>query len=188
MIRFLLVFGVLAGISRLDSVIAAVREPYCELLARSLSFTFSLTSLNALRLGSTITVGFGDALTIIPSCDGVILLVLFVAGAAAIPIQPTLRPYAWAFGCLVLLTIVNWFRLVILAMTSFFRPTAFETIHTQVMQGVLIVIVAVLFLVWLSFVDAERSGARVRTTSTTEPDPTSESRSLSSRSSSGDYL
>ena len=46
MIRFLLVFGVLAGISGWQPFIAAVREPYCELLARSLAFVLSMTSLH----------------------------------------------------------------------------------------------------------------------------------------------
>lgn len=161
MIRFFLVFGVLVGFSRWETFVAVVREPYCELLARSLEVVFSMTSLNPLRVGSTISVGFGTGLTIIPSCDGVILLVLFVAGVGAIPIQRTLRPYISAVGCLLLLTIINWLRLVILAMTSFYYPSSFDMMHTHVIQGVLILTVAFLFLTWVLYLDAERSGVRV---------------------------
>ena len=73
MIRFLLVFLLLASIISLEPVIAHVREPYCELLARSLAFVFSLTGLRPVLMGSTILVGFGQGLTVVPECDGLAL-------------------------------------------------------------------------------------------------------------------
>ena len=161
MIRFLLAFGILAGFSRWEFFVTMVREPYCELLARSLRFVFSLTPLNPLCYDATVSVGFGDPFTILLSCDGVVLLVLFVAGAIAMPIQRTLKPYVWGAGCLLVLVFANWIRLVLLALTAFYRPQAFEVMHIYVAQGVLILVVAALFIAWLSLVGPGRIRADV---------------------------
>lgn len=114
MIQFLLVFLVLAAINSWEPVIAYVREPYCEILARSVAFVFTLAGLKPVVIGSTILVGFGQGLTVVPECDGLVLLFLFVSGVAAMPLQRTLRPYLWAGGCLALLVVIktgsaSWF-------------------------------------------------------------------------------
>lgn len=153
MVRFLLVFGLLTAISSWQPFISAFREPYCELLARSLAFVFSLSSLEPYLSGSTISVGFGYALTIVPSCDGLVLLFLFIAGVAAAQIGFAWRPYLMAAGFLSLLVVINWARLLVLALTSFYQPDIFEVMHIYVIQGLLIFAVGILFMIWLSRVD-----------------------------------
>ena len=167
MIRFLLVFGLLFGISEWEPFVTSIREPYCEILAHSLALAFSLTSLDPVYSGSTISVSFGSGLTVIPSCDGLILLTLFIAGVAAMPIQRTLRPYAWAGGYIALLIIINWFRLAMLALTGFYQPDLFKVLHIYVLQGVLIFAVVILFLAWLSQVEPKRTGVEAAETNAT---------------------
>ena len=156
MIRFLLAFGALAGLSRWEPFIANIREPYCEILARTLGAAFSMGGLESTVYGSTIHVGFGTGVTIVPSCDGLVLLFLFISGVAAMPIQRTLPPYLWAGGFITLLIIINWLRLAMLALTGFYQPDLFEIMHIYVIQGVLILAVASFFLAWLSLLDPER--------------------------------
>ena len=158
MIRFLLVFLLLASIISLEPVIAHVREPYCELLARSLAFVFSLTGLRPVLMGSTILVGFGQGLTVVPECDGLVLLFLFIAGVAAMPIQRTLRPYVFAGGFLALLVVINWLRLAVLALTGFYQSQLFDVVHVYVIQGLLILAVIILFVAWLSVISPEPTG------------------------------
>ena len=67
--------------------------------------------------------------------------------------QPARRPYLLAGGCLAALVVVNWFRLVILALTSFYRPEIFEVMDIYVIQGLLIFAVGILFMIWLSRAD-----------------------------------
>jgi exosortase/archaeosortase family protein len=158
MIRFLLVFGLLGLVIGLEPVIEEIREPYCEFLARSVAFSLRLIGLNPALVGSTIVAGFGRGLTVIPQCDGLILLVLFIAGVAATPLQRSLRPYLWAGAFLALLVIINWVRLAILAVTGFYQPDLLEVIHVYVIQGVLILAVVLLYLVWLSQLTPEPAG------------------------------
>lgn len=155
MVRFLLVFGLLTGISSWQPFISGFREPYCALLARTIGFVLSLTPLDPIVTGSTISVGFGYALRVVPSCDGLVLLFLFIAGVAAVRVPPSLRPYLMAGAFLTLLVVINWFRLAILALTSFYQPALFEVVHIYVIQGVLILAVGLLFMLWLSRVDIE---------------------------------
>jgi exosortase/archaeosortase family protein len=154
-IRFLVVFGMLAGISRWEAFVENVREPYCEILARTLGWGISVIGLDPMVSGSTIQVGFGTGVTIVPSCDGLVLLFLFLSGVAAMPIQRTLPPYLWAASFVTILIMVNWFRLLMLALTGFYKPELFEMMHIYVIQGVLILAVAGLFLAWLSRLDPE---------------------------------
>jgi exosortase/archaeosortase family protein len=155
MIRFLFVFAALAGISRWEPFIANFREPYCELLARTLGFAFSIAGLDPSVSGPTIQVGFGTGLMVVPSCDGLVLLFLFISGVTAMPLQRTLPPYLWGGGFITLLIIINWVRLAMLALTGFFKPDLFEVMHIYVIQVVLILAVALLFLAWLSHLDPE---------------------------------
>jgi exosortase/archaeosortase family protein len=150
MIRFLVVFGLLVAIGRWEPVVTDIREMYCEVLARSVAFALSLAGMEPVLTGSTIQAGFGRGLTVVQDCDGLVLLFLFIAGVAAMPIQRRLRPYAWAAGVLLLITFINWLRLVALTLTSFYQPRLFDVIHVYVIQGLLILTVVLLFLAWLS--------------------------------------
>ena len=88
-------------------------------------------------------------------------LSLFIAGVAAARVQPSLRPYLMAGAFLTLLVVINWFRLAILALTSFYQPGVFEVVHIYVIQGVLIFAVGLLFMLWLSRVDIEATPLEV---------------------------
>ena len=157
MIRFLLVFGLLSAVSHWQPFIENVREPYCELLAHSLYLFFSLTSLDPVLMGASVAVGFGRSLEVVISCDGLILLTLFIAGVAAMPIQRTPRPYVWAGGALALLVVINWLRLLILALIAFYHPDLFEVMHLYVVQGALMFAVLILLFAWFSYVDPGRT-------------------------------
>ena len=66
-----------------------------------------------------------------------------------------------------MLIIINWFRLVILALTGFYKPDLFKVIHIYVLQGVLVFAVVILFLAWLSQVDPKRTGVEAAETNAT---------------------
>lgn len=153
MIRFFLVFGVLSALGSWDFLIENLREPYCEILAHSIEAFFSVTSLVVTRRGSTLSLGMGGGISIVPSCDGLILLILFLAGVAAMPIQRKLWPYAWAGACLLFLVFINWIRLVVLMLTNSYWPDVFEAIHLYVAQGALIFATVVVYSAWLSRLD-----------------------------------
>lgn len=149
MARFLITFALLSGFTNWAFVVSHFREPYCELLASSLARFFPLFGLDVKLDQATVSTSHGFAFAVIPGCDGLVLLCLFVAGVAAAPRQRALRPYLWAAAVLVLLVVINWLRLVILALTSFFHPDLFESVHLYVIQGILVIAVLLLFMAWI---------------------------------------
>jgi exosortase/archaeosortase family protein len=159
MIRFAVAFILVTLLLRWETLIEVFRKPYCELLASSLSGFFSLLGMDIWRSEATVLSHHGNGFTVIPDCDGLILIGLFLAGVVAAPLQETLSPYLKALAIVVILIIVNWFRLLGLALVGFFQPGLFELMHGYVVQGVLILISIGLFFAWLNVIMPEEPAA-----------------------------
>lgn len=156
--RFLLTIVPLAALLRAEFVIDHLRLPYCEWLARSLNGFFWLVGMSVRRVDASLYSPDGRGLTIIPECDGLILLALFTAGVVAVPRQPSFAPYRRALGALGFLVVLNWLRLLVLAVAAFYFPAAFEWMHGYGVQGVLVLGVAAVFFLWLERLTPEDTG------------------------------
>jgi len=150
LIRFGLVLALLFGVTRWETFVEAVREPYCEILAKTVAVVFNWIGFGTRVTGSTLvpTAGSGG-ITVVPECDGLVLLTLFGAGVLAVPFNRTARPWLLALAGFAFLIVLNWFRLAVLAYTSFYHPAVFDSVHHYFMQGLLMLAVLGLYVAWL---------------------------------------
>ena len=150
LLRFGLSLAVLFGVTRWEAFISAVREPYCEVLAFTINHGFNLLGIGSRVRGATLlpVEGLGG-ITVVPECDGIVLLALFGSGVLAVPFSRTLRPWLLAAAGFTFLVVLNWFRLAALAYTSFYYPVIFDSMHHYFMQGLLMLAVLGLYVAWL---------------------------------------
>jgi exosortase/archaeosortase family protein len=150
LIRFGLGLALLFGVSRWERFIEAVREPYCEALAFTLHHVFAWVGIETRLNGSMlIPKGSGGGIRVVTECDGLVLLALFGAGVLAVPFARSARPWLLALAGVVFLIVLNWFRLAGLAITSFYYPVIFDSMHHYFMQGILMLAVLALYVAWL---------------------------------------
>jgi exosortase/archaeosortase family protein len=127
-----------------------VREPYCELLATTIHHSFGWVGIETRISGSMlIPTDAAGGIKVVPECDGLVLLTLFGAGVLAVPFARTAKPWLLALAGVVFLVVLNWFRLVALAITSFYYPIVFDSMHHYFMQGILMLAVLALYVAWL---------------------------------------
>lgn len=150
LLRFGLALAVLFALSRWDAFIEGVREPYCEVLATAMHHAFAWVGIET-RLKGAMVIGLNGTggIQVVAECDGLVLLALFGAGVFAVPFARTARPWLLALGGVVFLIVLNWFRLMALAFTSFYYPVIFESMHHYFMQGMLMLAVLALYVAWL---------------------------------------
>jgi len=161
---FLIRFGVglaaLFGLSRWEAFIERVREPYCEVLATTIHHAFTWVGIETRLSGSTIIpLGGNGGIRVVTECDGLVLLALFGAGVVAVPFARTARPWLLALAGVAFLVVLNWFRLVALAITSFYYPVIFDSMHHYFMQGILMLAVLALYVAWLRALEPPATGA-----------------------------
>lgn len=150
LVRFALSLAGFFALSRWDLFISRVREPYCEALATSVAAIFNTLGIQTHANGSSLLPVQGvGGITIVPECDGIVLLALFGAGVLAVPFARTARPWLLALAGVVLLVVLNWLRLAALAYTSFYHPAIFDSMHHYFMQGLLMIAVLALYVGWL---------------------------------------
>jgi len=149
--RFAISLVVLLVLSKWSPVVSHLREPLCGLWAASLARAFTWAGL-AVRLdGDTVSSegAGGGAFRIIPECDGITLYCLFLAGVVAVPFWLGLRAWREALVGLVVLAVLNWLRLAALAVSVFSFPSAYEMVHSYILQGALILCTFVVYAAWL---------------------------------------
>jgi exosortase/archaeosortase family protein len=150
LLRFGLGLAVMFGLSRMDAFITGVREPYCVVLATTIHHAFNAVGIETrLRDAMLIPVDGLGGIRVVPECDGLVLLALFGAGVLAAPFARTARPWLLALAGVVFLVVLNWFRLVALAITSFYYPVIFDSMHHYFMQGILMLAVLAVYVAWL---------------------------------------
>jgi exosortase/archaeosortase family protein len=150
LLRFGLGLAALFGLTRWEAFIERVRQPYCEVLAWTMHHAFSWVGIETrLRDSMVIPVGGSGGIRVVHECDGIVLLVLFAAGVFAVPFAREARPWLLALAGVAFLIVLNWFRLVALAITSFYYPVIFDSMHYYFMQGILMLSVLALYVAWL---------------------------------------
>lgn len=160
LLRFAVAVGALFALTRWEWFVTRVREPYCELLASSIATAFDLVGVEVRHQGSTVFRNGAGGITVIPECDGIVLLSLFLSGVVAFPRVASKRPYLLALGSLGVLVGINWLRLVAMTLVGFYRPDLFDAMHYYVMQGLLILVTLGLYVAWLGSVEAADSAGR----------------------------
>jgi exosortase/archaeosortase family protein len=150
LLRFGLGLTALFSLTRWEAFIERVREPYCEVLAFTLHHAFAWVGIETRLRDSMLipTEGVGG-IRVVHECDGIVLLVLFGAGVFAVPFAREARPWLLALAGVAFLIVLNWFRLMALAITSFYYPVIFESMHYYFMQGLLMLSVLALYVAWL---------------------------------------
>lgn len=138
------------SLTRWEAFITGAREPYCEILATTIHHAFNLVGIETRLSGSMLIPFNGEGgIRVVPECDGLVLLALFGAGVLAVPFARTARPWLLALAGVTFLVVLNWFRLVALAITSFYYPVVFDSMHHYFMQGILMLAVLALYVAWL---------------------------------------
>jgi exosortase/archaeosortase family protein len=138
------------SLTRWEAFIEGVREPYCTLLATTIHHAFDWVGIETRLSGSMlIPLNAAGGIQVVPECDGLVLLALFGAGVLAVPFARTARPWLLALAGVAILVVINWFRLVVLAITSFYYPIVFDSMHHYFMQGILMLAVLALYVAWL---------------------------------------
>lgn len=160
LLRFGLGLAVLFGVTRWETFVDAVRKPYCELLAGTMGHVFGWIGIETRVTGATLVPIQGvGGITVVPECDGIVLLALFGAGVVAVPFPRVLRPWLMAAAGVIFLVVLNWFRLAALAYTSFYYPAIFDSMHHYFMQGLLMLAVLALYVAWLRQLEPETGAA-----------------------------
>lgn len=150
LLRFGFGLAALFSLTRWEAFIERVREPYCELLAWTLHHAFSWVGIaTRFQDSMVIPVNGSGGIRVVHECDGIVLLVLFGAGVLAVPFAREARPWLLALAGVAFLIVLNWFRLLVLAITSFYYPVIFDSMHYYFMQGILMLSVLALYVAWL---------------------------------------
>jgi len=89
---------------------------------------------------SSLAINFG--------CNGLEAIMILAAGILAFP-GTWKRKAAGLFVGAMLLQTFNIFRIVLLAVSSMYFPSAFEIIHIYIAQGIMIIISLILFLIYV---------------------------------------
>lgn len=151
--RFLLIFLglqlLLFGIELLRPVQEHVVLPWTTLLARACVKLVTLFDVNATSAGKVLwnpATGFG--VSIEPGCNGVEACISLVAAIIAFP--ATWRHKLWGAGLgFVAVQGLNVVRVVSLFYLGQWNDTAFRVFHEYLWQGLIMVDVLVVWLVWV---------------------------------------
>ncbi len=109
----------------------------------------SLVSLPVDVHGTTLTVA-GRSVVVATECVGIRATAIFLAGVLGFPCSMRNRVIGLLLG-IVGVSFLNMVRIAILAAVQGFLPAWFETVHSVLMQGFLVVFVAPLWIAWMLF-------------------------------------
>lgn len=156
-VRFALAFGgwlaALGLLAQTPWVLEWIRDPVCRELARATQLILSAVGVEATR-NDTLVIGPTGAVRIVYECDGVMLLCFFAAAVLAFP-KPRLRPALQAaLAGAVAIALANFARVLLLTVTQLYFRSAFEFVHFYLLQGAMILVVTLAFLVWANRVAA----------------------------------
>lgn len=153
LVRFVIVFILLIGVFYAFYIPISQVEGYNSYLALFAKATGGILSL----FGEDISVSGTDvksslfAMQIVPGCDGMEAMALFVSAVLASPVSLRLRIWFILPGILGVL-LVDLVRLVSLFYIGAYWPKALHVMHWDIWPGLLIVIVLSSWLVWARWV------------------------------------
>jgi len=146
-LRFAVAIGLLLALVESPWFYARVRAPLQHFLAFSSAQFLSAVWKPCTSANNTLVTPF-TSLEIVPSCDGVMVIVLYLAAVACLPGRKPLDYYAKAILGGIALFTLNWLRIPSLALVHYLRPGLFEPVHIYVWQGLLIF---TMISLWLPF-------------------------------------
>lgn len=144
----LLFFGIFLSLYLLYLAAEPLLVHYFNWLARSVAGAVAWFDPQVSARDNLIFYGPRATVRVIEGCDGVTVFILIVAAVLAFP-KPW--PQRWA-GVLLLvpvLFIINWLRLLVLTLISFYLPDQFHWVHVYLFQPVMILATFVCFIVWI---------------------------------------
>jgi exosortase H (IPTLxxWG-CTERM-specific) len=151
---FLLFLGLqllLFGLELLQPVQHYLVLPWTTLLAQACALLVTLFDANAAAVGKVLwnpASGFG--VSIEPGCNGVEACIILIAAMVAFPAswQHKLRGIAWG---LLAVQGLNLIRVISLFYLGQWNDTAFRVAHEYLWQGLIMVDVLVVWLVWVRY-------------------------------------
>jgi exosortase/archaeosortase family protein len=160
--RFAATWSVLVGIFFAFSHTAffehGIRRPSLEMSAELSAASLRLLGENAIALENELLVP-GFTLSIWEACDVVQPLGIFAAAVLASPVAGGLRLIGVLGGTL-LLFLLNQMRILSLYFTGIHHPAAFDAMHTEVWQGLFIVVSLALWLLWAQWSIRQKWGSQ----------------------------
>ncbi len=129
---------------------AWVRLPLQEWLASSSSVALSLLGIES-HSNKTVVFAGSFGAHIIPDCDGIVLVVLFLSAVLAFPAPRRLALIPATLTGLAIVIALNWVRVFALVLTGYFNPAIVEFSHVYVWQGVLILGTVLVWLGWANY-------------------------------------
>lgn len=158
-LTFLALQIVLFGLELLQPVQQHLVLPWTALLAKSCVLLVAQFDTNAAALGKVLwnpATGFG--VSIEPGCNGIEACIVLFAAIVAFPASWTHR--AWGLGLgFVAVQGLNVIRVVSLFYLGQWNETAFKVAHEYLWQGLIMLDVLVVWLLWVRAAPAARAGA-----------------------------
>ncbi len=149
MLLFALALAVLGFAISTPWTVKHLREPLCVGLAHATGALVNGLGIEARVEGSQVIAREG-AVQIVPDCDGISLLAVFLAAVLAFPGRRSPRVLPGIVAALGALVALNLVRLVVLTVVVLRASEHFEMAHLQVGQGVMVLTTVLLFAAWAS--------------------------------------
>lgn len=152
-VRFVLAFGLLAGLFYLAMLSAPFRNTffpwYLDFTAHVASPVCNWFGQHTTAAGTVITSG-QHSIQIARGCDAIEPLALFVAMVMAFPGSIRRKIPGIVLGAFILVS-VNLIRIVSLFLTAVYFPGAFEMMHLEVWQSTFVLLTIVLWALWIQW-------------------------------------
>ena len=148
--RFAFWLALLGGLAQTSWILRHLRLPLRHWLASSSSWAISLLGIESHTRDTTVFAG-SFAAQIVPDCDGLVLVVLFLAAVLSFPTRPTLRQIAPTLAGLAIVVALNWVRVFALVLTGYFDRSILEFSHVYIWQGVLIFGTVLVWIAWANY-------------------------------------
>ena len=151
-IKFCLLFGVYVGAFFGLFILATVYalKPLVALnvfTARSVQIAASLLGLAPTASSSYLTVK-GFSIEVITECTGLFAAFVFLACVLAYPTK-VVKKIIGIFAGIIVIYILNIIRMLCLIFVGIRAPQHFDFVHVYLWEGVFIIVVLMLWLVWL---------------------------------------
>jgi exosortase H (IPTLxxWG-CTERM-specific) len=151
-ITYLVVFAVLLGGSftliSLNWVNDHVINPFTAGVAKASGWALRLLGQD-IRMQGTMILSERFSVNIMNGCNGVETMAIFFSAVLAFPAAWRSRLLGLALG-LVAIQVINLLRVVALYFTGAYLPDLFDTSHTVVWQGIVILFGVLLWIYWAS--------------------------------------
>jgi len=145
-VKFFVLMGLLLFLELLNPVNQKVILPFTNLLVKSSVFLLQLLGTKASAAG-TLIVSPQFAADVKAGCTGVEPVIILLSAILAFP-SPWKAKVCGAVVGMVVLQVVNLFRIVSLVYLGINHPTYFHDAHTYIWQIVIIALSLFLWMIW----------------------------------------